>query len=46
MLKKLGSRERKLVLWYKYKELSEKKLYNVQISRELGIDVKTIRPYL
>jgi transposase len=44
--KKLGSPERKLVMWYKCKELSEKKLSKAQISRELGIDVKTVRHYL
>ena len=43
--KKLGSPERKLVMWYKCKELSEKKLSKAQISRELGIDVKTVRHY-
>jgi transposase len=42
----LASPERKLVMWYKCKELLEKKLSKAQISRELGIDVKTVRRYL
>jgi len=43
---KLASPERKLVMWYKCKELFEKKLSKAQISRELGIDVKTVGHYL
>lgn len=42
----LASPERKLVMWYKCKELFEKKLSKAQISRELGLDVKTVRRYL
>lgn len=33
-------------MWYKCKELFEKKLSKAQISRELGLDVKTVRRYL
>lgn len=42
----LESPERKLVMWYKVKEKTELGLTKAQISRELGIDVKTVRKYL
>ena len=42
----LTSPERKLVMWCKCKELFEKGLSKRQISRELGIDRKTVRRYL
>ena len=42
----LESPERKLVMWYKVKEKSEMGLTKAQISRDLGIDVKTVRKYL
>lgn len=42
----LESPERKLVMWYKVKEKREKGLSKSKISRELGIDVKTVRKYL
>lgn len=38
--------ERKLVMWYKVKELSEKGLRQAQICRETGLDKKTVRRYL
>jgi hypothetical protein len=33
-------------MWYNCKDLFEKKLSKAQTSRELGIDVKTVRRYL
>ena len=42
----LTSPERKLVMWCKCKELFGKGLSIRQISRELGIDRKTVRCYL
>lgn len=42
----LTSPERKLVMWCKCKELLEKGLSQRQISRELGIDRKTVKSYL
>lgn len=42
----LESPERKLVMWYKVKELSEKGLRQAQICRETGLDKKTVRRYL
>ena len=33
-------------MWYKVKEKSEMGLTKAQISRDLGIDVKTVRKYL
>ena len=42
----LESPERKLVMWYKVKEKTEMGLTKAQISRDLGIDVKTVRKYL
>ena len=38
--------ERKLVMWYKVKELSEKGLRQAQICRETGLDKKTVKRYL
>lgn len=43
---KLESPERKLVMWYKCKENSEKGLKKAQIARNIGHDVKTVRKYL
>jgi len=42
----LESPERKLVMWYKVKELSERGLRQAQICRETGLDKKTVRRYL
>ena len=42
----LESPERKLVMWYKCKEKSALGLTKAQISRSLGLDVKTVRKYL
>lgn len=42
----LTSPQRKLVMWYKCKELFEKGLTKAQISRETGLDEKTVRKYL
>jgi hypothetical protein len=42
----LESPERKLVMWYKCKEKSAMGLTKAQISRSLGLDVKTVRKYL
>lgn len=42
----LESPERKLIMWYKIKEKKANGFKKLQISRELGIDVKTVRRYL
>lgn len=42
----LTSPERKLVMWYKCKELFEKGLTKAQIARELGLSRRTVRRYL
>lgn len=42
----LESPERKLVMWYKVKELSRKGLRQAQICRETGLDKKTVRRYM
>lgn len=42
----LASPQRKLVMWYKCKEKNEMGLTRSQISRELGINIKTVRKYL
>jgi len=38
--------KKKLVMWYKCKELSEKNLKKSQIARELGLSRKTVSKYL
>lgn len=42
----LTSPERKLVMWYKIKELFEKGYRQAQICRETGLDKKTVHRYL
>jgi len=42
----LTSPERKLVMWYKCKELFEKGLTKAQIARELDLSRRTVRRYL
>jgi DNA-binding NarL/FixJ family response regulator len=42
----LTSPERKLVIWYKVKELFEKGYRQAQICRETGLNKKTVKRYL
>ena len=46
MMKTLAQQSKKIVMWYKIKELSSKGLNKSQISVELGIDRGTVRHYL